>query len=71
MTNPTIETDIAEILKSLQQGQQKLSEQIGDLKNDLAEFKGEMRTSQARLEEKFDAQNKIVSGLESSQNKQI
>jgi len=78
MTNPTIETDIAEVLKSLQQGQEKLIDQIGGLNNDLnslkvnlEEFKGEMRTSQARLEEKFDAQAKIVAGLESSQNKQI
>lgn len=65
MTNPIIETDIAEVLKSLQEGQQKLSAQISDLKNDLAEFKGEMRTDHARLEEKFEAQEKIVAGLES------
>lgn len=60
MANPIIETDIAEVLKNLQQGQEKLLEKAEIIDKRLI-----------RLEEKFESQNKIVTGLENSQNKQI
>jgi hypothetical protein len=35
MTNPTIETDIAEILKDLQSGQKEILKEISELKVNL------------------------------------
>jgi hypothetical protein len=35
MTNPTIETDIAEILKDLQSGQKEIFKEISELKVNL------------------------------------
>ncbi len=71
MTNPTIETDIAEVLKSLQQGQEKLLVEMHAGQKEVLEKVEKIDKRLIRIEEKFEAQQKIVAGLESSQNKQI
>ena len=51
MTNPTIETDIAEILKEIKLDQKKLLEEVSTLK-----------VGQAKLEGKIDALDEKLSG---------
>jgi hypothetical protein len=60
MSNIQIESDLKEILGEINS---KLGK-IGDRLNNI-------EISQARLEEKFEAQEKIVAELKGSQNKQI
>lgn len=60
MTNPIIQTDIADILKDLQKGQKEILEKVNRLE-----------VGQARLEEKFEAQQGLIAELKGSQTKQI
>jgi hypothetical protein len=60
MSNIQIESDLKEVLGEINS---KLGK-IGDRLNNI-------EVSQARLEEKFEAQEKIVTELKGSQNKQI
>lgn len=60
MTNPTINTDLKEILGEINSKLSKMDDRLNNIE-----------LSQARLEEKFAAQEKIVTELKGSQNKQI
>ena len=51
MANPTIETDIAEILKDLQNGQKSLLEKLNKLEIGQAEIKGELKSLDAKVEQ--------------------
>ena len=55
-----VESDLKEILGQIDRKLDKISERLNGIE-----------ISQARLEEKFDAQEKIVTELKDSQNKQI
>ena len=60
MSNIQIESDLKEVLGEINSKLGKLDERLNNIE-----------ISQARLEEKFDAQEKIVTELKGSQNKQI
>ena len=51
MTNPTIETDIAEILKDLQKGQKSLLEKLNKLEIGQAEIKGDIKALDTKVEQ--------------------
>jgi hypothetical protein len=51
MTNPTIQTDIAEILKDLQDGQKVLIEKLNKLEIGQAEIKGEIKALDTKVEQ--------------------
>ena len=58
MNNPTIETDIAEILKDLQKGQHDILKEISDLrvnlegvKGDIKAVKGDIKALDAKVEQ--------------------
>ncbi len=55
MSNPIIETDLAEILNSINQKLDKLSEEVSELRTEVkvgsAEIKGEIKTLDARVEQ--------------------
>ena len=51
MTNPTIEIDIAEILKELQSGQKELLKEISDVKVSLEGVKGDIKTLNTSIRE--------------------
>lgn len=71
MTNPIITTDIVEVLNKLdtkiESGFEKINSKLSKMDDRLQSIE----VSQARLEEKLVAQEKIVSELKGSQNKQI
>ncbi len=67
MNNPVIQTELAEILNKLDGRFDKLDDRLGKIDDRL----GKIEVGQARLEEKFEAQEKIVTELKDSQNKQI
>ena len=60
MSNIQIESDLKEVLGEINSKLGKIDERLNSIE-----------ISQARLEEKFDAQEKIVTELKGSQNKQI
>ncbi|MGF1540605.1 MAG: hypothetical protein ACFCU5_09170 [Pleurocapsa sp.] len=60
MSNIQIETDLKEVLGKIDLKLGKIDDRLSNIE-----------VSQARLEEKFDAQEKIVTELKGSQNKQI
>ena len=60
MSNVQIETDLKEVLGEINLKLGKIDDRLNNIE-----------ISQARLEEKFDAQEKIVTELKGSQNKQI
>ncbi len=60
MSNIQIESDLKEVLGQINSKLGKIDERLNSIE-----------ISQARLEEKFDAQEKIVTELKGSQNKQI
>ena len=60
MSNIQIESDLKEVLGEINSKLGKIDERLNNIE-----------ISQARLEEKFDAQEKIVTELKGSQNKQI
>jgi uncharacterized protein (DUF849 family) len=51
MNNPTIQTDIAEILKDLQNGQKVLLEKLNKLEIGQAEIKGEIKALDTKVEQ--------------------
>jgi flagellar capping protein FliD len=55
MTNPTIETDLAEILKDLQSGQKEILKEVSDLKVSLEKVKGNIQTLDEKLSGKINA----------------
>lgn len=78
MTNPTIETDIAEILREIKQDQKEMvrdiKQEFKDIRDDLKSIDNQLNkleNGQTELREKFQAQEKILSELKNSQNKQI
>jgi len=60
MSNIQIESDLKEVLGEINSKLGKVDERLNNIE-----------ISQARLAEKFDAQEKIVTELKDSQNKQI
>lgn len=60
MSNIQIESDLKEILGEINSKLGKIDDRLNNIE-----------ISQARLEEKFEAQEKIVTELKGSQNKQI
>ncbi len=60
MSNIQIETDLKELLGEINSKLGKMEERLNNIE-----------VSQARLEEKFGAQEKILTELKDSQNKQI
>ena len=60
MSNILIESDLKEVLGEINSKLGKIDDRLNNIE-----------ISQARLEEKFDAQEKIVNELKGSQNKQI
>jgi predicted nuclease with TOPRIM domain len=78
MTNPIIETDLGELLNKLNSRFDKLDGKIDKYQDEnRKEFKSiddrlkNLEVSQARLVEKYDAQEKIITELKDSKNKQI
>lgn len=51
MTNPVIETDIAEILKEIKSDQKKLLEEVNELKLGQAEIKGDIKALDTKVEQ--------------------
>ena len=51
MSNPTIETDIAEILKDLQSGQKEIMKEISDVKVSLEGVKGDIKVLNTSIKE--------------------
>ncbi|MGV2829288.1 hypothetical protein [Myxosarcina sp. GI1(2024)] len=60
MSNIQVESDLKEILGKIDSKLGKIDDRLNNIE-----------ISQARLEEKFEAQEKIVTELKDSQNKQI
>ncbi len=60
MTNPSIQTDISEVLKEIKSDQKKLLEQVNELK-----------VGQAQLATKVENIEKEISEIKGSQNKQV
>ena len=56
MTNPTIQTDLAEILKDIKQSLNSIDSRLNHLE-----------VGQARLEEKFEAQEKTLTEVKDTQ----
>lgn len=51
MTNPTIQTDIAEVLKDLQSGQKEILKEISDIKVSLETVKGDIKALDTKVEQ--------------------
>lgn len=51
MTNPTIETDIAEILKDLQKGQKEIQKDQKDIQIALETIKGDIKALDTKVEQ--------------------
>ena len=51
MDNPTIQTDIAEILKDLQKGQQDILKEISDIRVSLEGVKGDIKALDTKVEQ--------------------
>ncbi|GAB4539974.1 MAG: hypothetical protein Tsb0014_30860 [Pleurocapsa sp.] len=51
MTNPIIQTDIAEILKEIKSDQKKLLEEVNELKLGQAEIKGDIKALDTKVEQ--------------------
>lgn len=78
MTNPIIETDLAQILGQINNKLDKLSTDVTDLKVGQAEIKGslqrfetEFRGEIKRLETKIDSNNENIKEIKGSQRAQI
>ena len=63
MANPTIETDIAEILKDLQSGQKEILKEISDLKVSLSEVKGDIKVLNTSIQELDKRVSKLAHSL--------
>jgi predicted nucleic acid-binding Zn-ribbon protein len=51
MTNPTIQTDIAEVLRDLQKGQKDILKEISDIKIGLETIKGDIKALDTKVEQ--------------------
>lgn len=51
MTNPSIQVDIAEVLKDLQSGQKEILKEISDIKVSLETVKGDIKTLDTKVEQ--------------------
>ena len=51
MNNPTIQTDIAEILRDLQSGQKEILKEISDIKVSLETVKGDIKALDTKVEQ--------------------
>jgi predicted nucleic acid-binding Zn-ribbon protein len=51
MENPTIQTDIAEILRELQSGQKEIIKEISNVKISLEEVKGDIKVLNTSIQE--------------------
>lgn len=51
MTNPTIQVDIAEILKDLQSGQKEILKEIAEIKVSLETVKGDIKALDTKVEQ--------------------
>ena len=51
MTNSTIETDLAEILKEIKSDQKAILKEISDVKVELAEVKGDIKSLDTKVEQ--------------------
>lgn len=51
MTNPTIETDLAEILKEIKSDQKAILKEISDVKVELAEVKNDIKSLDTKVEQ--------------------
>lgn len=51
MDNSTIQTDIAEILKDLQQGQKEILKEVSDVKINLETVKGNIKALDTKVEQ--------------------
>lgn len=51
MTNPTIETDIAEVLKDLQTGQKNILQELSSIKVSLESVKGDIKALDTKVEQ--------------------
>ena len=67
MSNIQIETDLKEVLGEINSKLGKMDERLNNIDKRI----NNIEVSQARLEEKFGAQEKILTELKGSQNKQI
>jgi hypothetical protein len=64
MTNPTIETDLAEILKEIKIDQKKLLEELTSLKIEQGKEVNDLKLGQAKIEGKIDALDVKIDGLD-------
>ncbi len=62
VTNPVIQTDIAEILKEISSNQKKLLEEVNELKLGQAEIKGDIKANDEKLLGKIKTLDEKVSG---------
>lgn len=60
MNNPTIETNIGEILKDLQSGQKKILEEISEIKTDVAVLKANQDNMRETIKDVKDKQDKLI-----------
>lgn len=67
MSNPIIQTDITDVLKEIKQEIREIKQEIKSTNEHLSNIE----LSQGKMEQKFEAQEKIVTELKNSQNKQI
>jgi predicted nucleic acid-binding Zn-ribbon protein len=51
MTNPTIQTDIGEVLKDLQKGQKDILKEMSDIKITLETIKGDIKALDTKVEQ--------------------
>lgn len=51
MENPTIQTDIADILKDLQKGQKEILKEVSDIKISLETVKGNIKALDTKVEQ--------------------
>ncbi len=74
MNNPIIQTDLAEVLKKFDARFDKLDNRFDKLDNrfdKLDDRLNKLEVGQARIEEKLESQEKIVTELKTSQKNQI
>ncbi len=65
MSNPTIETDLAEILKDIRSDQKKLLEEVSNLKVGQAEIKVKVNNIDETVKELKDKQKTLTSDVSS------
>jgi predicted secreted acid phosphatase len=71
MTNPIVQTDLAEILKEIKAEQKAMFEEMRSGQKEILTKVNDIEISLVRLEGNVEAQKTIVTELKSSQDKQI